>query len=186
MLFRVGTLIASAIRPWITSPDSTISLKWPNDILINKEKVCGVLIEMENDYMLIGIGCNVRTAPTIDAQGKDAGRSSTAICLHNTSIQKQCEQSKEDDISSPFHYHKVISIAIFKQFEQWLNSYDNGALVIEDFSRNMDFNVQQLRDSSIPTGENKVQPIRLNDDGTLEVRYLHNDSEGTLVADYLW
>jgi len=40
-------------------------LKWPNDVLIEEKKVCGTLIEVENDYMLIGIGCNVVTAPEV-------------------------------------------------------------------------------------------------------------------------
>lgn len=41
-------------------------IKWPNDIVINKKKVCGILTEMntglENiNYVVIGIGINVNT-----------------------------------------------------------------------------------------------------------------------------
>ncbi len=40
------------------------SIKWPNDILINKKKVCGILTEMQGDAdcirsVVIGIGINV-------------------------------------------------------------------------------------------------------------------------------
>ena len=43
-------------------------LKWPNDILVNKHKICGVLSQMEAEgeqvaHMNIGIGLNVNNAP---------------------------------------------------------------------------------------------------------------------------
>jgi BirA family transcriptional regulator, biotin operon repressor / biotin---[acetyl-CoA-carboxylase] ligase len=41
----------------ITKTDALI--KWPNDILINKKKVCGILIEKTNNTFIIGIGINV-------------------------------------------------------------------------------------------------------------------------------
>ena len=37
-----------------------ISIKWPNDILIKDEKVCGILLEGQvPDYLVIGVGLNV-------------------------------------------------------------------------------------------------------------------------------
>lgn len=41
-------------------------IKWPNDIVVNKKKVCGILTEMSTDadkinYVVIGIGINVNT-----------------------------------------------------------------------------------------------------------------------------
>ncbi len=45
------------------------TLKWPNDILVNQKKICGMLSEMEGDsckinYINIGIGINVNNNPT--------------------------------------------------------------------------------------------------------------------------
>ncbi len=44
-----------------------MSLKWPNDVLIDQKKVAGILIEsissFENNYVVIGFGVNVKTAP---------------------------------------------------------------------------------------------------------------------------
>ncbi len=34
-------------------------LKWPNDVLIHERKVAGILSEIVDDYLLIGIGVNV-------------------------------------------------------------------------------------------------------------------------------
>ena len=43
-------------------------LKWPNDILVDDKKICGILSQMEGEgdqmaYMNIGIGLNVNNAP---------------------------------------------------------------------------------------------------------------------------
>jgi BirA family biotin operon repressor/biotin-[acetyl-CoA-carboxylase] ligase len=34
-------------------------LKWPNDVLVNKRKVCGILIESSGQAAVVGIGLNV-------------------------------------------------------------------------------------------------------------------------------
>ena len=41
-----------------------VEIKWPNDILIDGEKVSGMLLEKgDNNYMIIGIGVNIKEAP---------------------------------------------------------------------------------------------------------------------------
>jgi BirA family biotin operon repressor/biotin-[acetyl-CoA-carboxylase] ligase len=63
----VVTLAAGlAVHAAIREIDSRIApdLKWPNDVLIGKKKVCGILTEMNAEitrvrYIVIGIGINV-------------------------------------------------------------------------------------------------------------------------------
>jgi len=55
--------VATAIRK-IT--DLTALIKWPNDIMVNGHKVCGILTEMSAEintvkYVVLGIGINVNT-----------------------------------------------------------------------------------------------------------------------------
>ncbi len=38
-------------------------LKWPNDVLVEDQKIAGILIEVEGDYALMGVGINLTTAP---------------------------------------------------------------------------------------------------------------------------
>ena len=60
-------LISNALKNFSTKK---ISLKWPNDIFINKKKICGVLQEVitfnNKKFLIIGVGINVITSPTID------------------------------------------------------------------------------------------------------------------------
>jgi len=61
------------------SAGGSVTLKWPNDVLIDGKKVSGVLIETELPFLLIGVGINVVEAPVIPDSGADAGRAATAI-----------------------------------------------------------------------------------------------------------
>lgn len=37
--------------------------KAPNDIIVNNKKICGVLIEKDDNHLFVGIGMNLRTSP---------------------------------------------------------------------------------------------------------------------------
>ncbi len=47
-----------------------IEIKYPNDLLINKKKICGILHETlffkEKKYLIIGIGINIKKHPLIN------------------------------------------------------------------------------------------------------------------------
>lgn len=64
--------------------DATVSIKWPNDILINGKKVCGILIEnqiqgQQVSQSIVGIGLNVNqtgfAVPTATSLTEFTGRS---------------------------------------------------------------------------------------------------------------
>ena len=44
-----------------------IKIKWPNDLLVNQRKFCGILQEVirfnDFDYLIVGIGLNTNIAP---------------------------------------------------------------------------------------------------------------------------
>lgn len=42
------------------APGATPALKWPNDVLIDGRKVCGILCERNGDNVISGIGVNVK------------------------------------------------------------------------------------------------------------------------------
>lgn len=55
-----------AVYDAISSRVEGCAIKWPNDIVIDGRKVCGILTEMSSEldnihYVVIGIGINVNT-----------------------------------------------------------------------------------------------------------------------------
>lgn len=182
-------MIRSSIVSRIPSEVKTY-LKWPNDVLIEDKKICGVLIEVDNNRMLIGIGCNIGSAPVVDKTGSQAGRPSTCLADHNPNIL---------DESSALHHE--VAIEIFDAIKGWLNNIDSSAQIIEDFQQYMDFRPQRLRDSYDVSSTNmaetslegevqslrlEVVPLRINLDGTLQVLFTKTGEEKALVADYLY
>jgi BirA family transcriptional regulator, biotin operon repressor / biotin---[acetyl-CoA-carboxylase] ligase len=64
-------------------------LKWPNDILIDGKKLCGILIEKHKNSIIIGVGININTYP----EYLDMGRKACALqeYIKTVSAQKVLE-----------------------------------------------------------------------------------------------
>ena len=68
---RLSFAVSLAVRDALCqlAPMAEIKLKWPNDVLMNRKKVCGILLEnLGHDaarrlQLLIGIGINLRHHP---------------------------------------------------------------------------------------------------------------------------
>ena len=66
LAFVAAVAVRRAIAQW--HPRGTLWLKWPNDILIDGAKLCGILVENRIDdarvsASIIGIGVNVASSP---------------------------------------------------------------------------------------------------------------------------
>ena len=62
---RLAYAIAVAVAETLISYGINPTIKWPNDILIDGKKVCGILIEYAGPYVVVGIGINIKTNPTV-------------------------------------------------------------------------------------------------------------------------
>ncbi len=56
--------------------EPTVTLKWPNDILLGGRKVVGLLLDVEGDALIVGLGVNVTMSPvpegtSLAAVGRD-------------------------------------------------------------------------------------------------------------------
>lgn len=47
----------------LANKDVDLKVKWPNDVLLNNKKFCGILLEKDGDKLVIGIGINVDSYP---------------------------------------------------------------------------------------------------------------------------
>ncbi len=63
---RLSYAVAVAIIDTLASYGVNATIKWPNDILVDGKKVAGVLIEYAGRFVIVGIGINVHSNPTVD------------------------------------------------------------------------------------------------------------------------
>lgn len=86
--FNLTIAISLALRDFLTHRiNGDINIKWPNDILVNGKKVCGILIEnmLSGDtihYSVVGIGLNVNQ----DSLLLEAATSMNAIARHDFNL----------------------------------------------------------------------------------------------------
>lgn len=170
---KVGCITASAIKT-LLPPElgSVVKLKWPNDVLMDRKKVSGVLIEMEGDSLLIGVGVNVKTAPTIPDSGDNLGRESTCVGSY----------AALPDIDSAV---RGIGEEIATKLGEWFSelstsSPDLAGSVVSEFSSQVEFGVRiRMREGGW------VVPLRIEADGQLLVREETTGEERLLCSDYM-
>jgi len=109
--------IAKAIREALDLP---AFIKWPNDVLINKQKVCGILTELNGEmdkanFVIIGIGININTKKELLPEGASS-----------LSVEKGKEISRLDFTKTVFEsldkYYKVFNegkiLDIIKEYKR--------------------------------------------------------------------
>lgn len=56
-------LVAAVIKTINKLINANVQYKWPNDVMIDGKKVCGILPESSTHGLVIGLGLNVLSAP---------------------------------------------------------------------------------------------------------------------------
>jgi len=86
LLTVVGAIAAAETANDFVDNDSILDIKWPNDLLINGKKVCGILVESAFEgnrikYVVVGIGFNLNQTSFPD----DLSDSATSLRLQTGS-----------------------------------------------------------------------------------------------------
>ena len=101
------------------SKDNRLTIKWPNDILLNRKKICGILqevIKIKNlDYIVIGIGINLVTNPNIKIKKTGNILSETNVLINKMKVVKGIVSSYEKFFSKIDSYN-------FKYYKDKANS----------------------------------------------------------------
>ena len=63
---RLSYAVALAVADTLFSFGIVPTIKWPNDILVDDKKISGILIEYYGRFVIVGIGINIATNPTVD------------------------------------------------------------------------------------------------------------------------
>ena len=98
--------------------DKKIYIKWPNDIIINNQKIAGIMTEIfeckNSQYIIIGAGINILTSPKITDY--------KTCCLKDYKINLSYESVLINLIESYFTEYEMM---INKNYDQILNSFKN-------------------------------------------------------------
>eukprot|EP00814_Leptocylindrus_danicus_P017363 CAMPEP_0116027498 /NCGR_PEP_ID=MMETSP0321-20121206/14691_1 /TAXON_ID=163516 /ORGANISM="Leptocylindrus danicus var. danicus, Strain B650" /LENGTH=370 /DNA_ID=CAMNT_0003500917 /DNA_START=1840 /DNA_END=2949 /DNA_ORIENTATION=+ len=188
---KVGCIIVQNVKQILSKSNAKVTLKWPNDVLINEQKVAGVLIEIgsdaqDNNYFLVGIGINVVSAPEVPTSGAQRGRKATYIRQH-------MDDDNTDD-EAMISLSEDLARNVATQLFQWIDEHDThnsinandiSAQLIQEWKQHVDNWGKKLIMRDDADGDfATVVPIDVEMDGQLRVRDRFGN-EKLLCADYL-
>ena len=116
--FVAALALADALAA-VAGPGVTITLKWPNDVLLNGGKVAGILLESAGQggavsHLAIGIGVNLADAPPVSAL--EAGAHSPVSLRGETGL-----------VIAPEEFLTLLANA-FDRWERQLRTYGFGPI----------------------------------------------------------
>ncbi len=117
--FLFSAMVANSIIKFLNKYiHVNINIKWPNDIIINKKKIAGIMTEIFEhnniQYIIIGVGINILTAPKIIDY--------KTSCLKDYMDSVNFENVLITFIESFFHEYEMITK---KKYNQIFNSFKN-------------------------------------------------------------
>lgn len=152
LLNTLPLLFGLAICKTIHSLNINASIKWPNDIIINDKKVCGILVEnkiINNDiYVICGIGLNINTtsfpdelktkATSLKIEGNNTYNKEKLLDIIISSINQELHKFNNKDYSfinevKTYNYLKDKEVLLTKTNELVIikDINDDGSLKIE-------------------------------------------------------
>lgn len=154
-------------------------LKWPNDLLMHQTKVAGMLIEVHQGHMLLGLGLNLAAEPEI----LDGGRPAGGLAALAPAFQPDNRLTLAALFAADLHERLSLpwgpellqeTLYAWSQATRW-----HEPLVLRR-------QIKREEDSTrSPQPLPPVMPLGLTEKGHLEVRHADGKIE-TLVAEYLW
>jgi BirA family biotin operon repressor/biotin-[acetyl-CoA-carboxylase] ligase len=107
----VCNALASELNPQSDIPNpksASLAIKWPNDIMLNDRKLCGILIESPGgvapakDRLVLGVGINVNNS--LRAAPRELANCATSLC----------------DTSGRQHSQQMVLIQVLNEFKRQL------------------------------------------------------------------
>ena len=202
---KVADLTASLVRNELDgcgAGDATVTVKWPNDVLVDNKKISGTLIENASDWFLIGIGINVAHAPVVPTKGADYGRPSVSLNDYcgggGGSSNRGTNDAGHDGASrrSPENaenYHRDqkaqdLGVRLALDFHRWIyeDSLSSADSIVKEWKRWLDWNAElTMRNDHNKEGPRRI--VKLMDvlpDGRILVSNKRDGKEEILVSDY--
>ncbi len=178
---KIGELTASLINNELINcekGDAVVTVKWPNDVLVDGKKISGTLIENSSNWFLIGIGINVAHAPTVPTTGADYGRPSVSLNDFCGDSEREERDRKARDLGVQLAYN----------FHRWIyeEDSDTAEMIVGGWKRWLDWEAEltMRNDSNSEEPRKVVKLLDVLPDGRIKVADKRNGKEEILVSDY--
>lgn len=154
-----GIIRSTPLRP---------SIKWPNDLILNGKKVCGILTEMsiqmdEMNHIVIGVGINVHN--TIFNEEIQRTATSLALEMKNHALQRPIIRAELlENILEEFEQYYAVYCktenlsAIFHEYNQYLINIGREVTIVE----------QENSYHAVALGINEVGELLIKKDGEIK------------------
>lgn len=163
-----GLAVRNALAALV--PEKVVSVKWPNDVLISEQKVCGILTQQHSAQsesgLIIGIGVNVNNS--LNASPDTVRQKATSVF----------------DLSGTHHDLTDVLVGILTQLTNALTKLrDDDKAIVAELNAHSILNGRTI---TVQTGETTISGIcdRVDDDGCLLVRVgnrTHQLNAGTVL-----
>lgn len=175
MLTIVAAMAAQQAIESVTGLKALI--KWPNDIVVNKKKICGILTEMATEgmkvkYVVVGVGINVNT----DEFPEEIKEMASSLKMESG------KEVSKDDLLVSFgqyferYYAKFISCGnlslIMDEYNKCLANRDREVKIIDDGEERVGVavGINEIGELLVKNSEGDVQVVR---SGEVSVRGLY-------------
>lgn len=156
----ITQIAAAAVFKALLSQGVKASIKWPNDIIVNNKKVCGILTEMNSEldkihYIILGIGVNVNIE-SYEFPNE----------LKNIATSLKAETNK-------LYNRKILVSEILNNFEYLFEDFVN--------TKNLKKSIDICKKNSFIIGKE----VLINKKGEeIPVKIIDIDDEGKLIVEY--
>lgn len=152
--FLVSMAISLAIHDHLSSILSACSIKWPNDIYVNNDKIAGILIESSItgetvSYMIAGIGLNVNqkifaeapkatSVSLVTGKDHDTNEFFSSLIKHLDKRYNSLKEDKSEELKEEY-LEKLYLYRQWSSFREGMRTFtgriisagNDGALIIE-------------------------------------------------------
>ena len=155
-LVTLAASVAVARAVEATGVDATI--KWPNDVLVDGDKICGILVEMQADaeriaHAVVGIGLNANAAPDVP----DA--SPTSLAEHVGEVDRA-----------------TVTADVLAELE---DAYETGASIVDEWRERASTVGKKVR---VETPNETIEGVAEGIDETGALRVSTDDGERVITA----
>ncbi|MBD7912551.1 MULTISPECIES: biotin--[acetyl-CoA-carboxylase] ligase [Clostridium] len=167
---KITQITAAAMHKTLCNLGGNLEIKWPNDIILNDKKLCGILTELKCDletvdYLIVGIGLNVNIDNFDDE-----------ICSIATSLKLE--------LGKHFNRAEILSSFLINFERLYTHFITNGDIsetitICRDNSNLFDKKARLITCNT----EESVTCLRLSDDGTLIIKDTFGNERAVLSGE---